>query len=74
MGRTEAVITQSVHQCNFNIGDTIEIAQSIKEGEKERTQMFAGFVLAMHKNGIASTFTVRKIGANKIGVEKIFPY
>lgn len=59
---------------NFKVGDTIEIAQVIKEGEKERFQMFQGDVITFHKNGISSTFTVRKIGANGVGVEKIFPY
>ena len=60
----------------FKIGDSIEIAQTVKDGEKdkERTQLFAGDVIAMHNNGISSTVTVRRIGANGIGVEKIFPY
>lgn len=60
----------------FKIGDAIEISQTIKDGNdnKERTQLFLGDVIAMHKNGIASTVTIRKIGANGIGVEKIFPY
>ena len=59
---------------DFNVGDTIEVAQVIKEGEKERLQMFKGDVISAHKNGIASTYTVRKIASNGIGVEKIFPY
>lgn len=58
----------------FNVGDTIEVAQVIKEGDKERIQMFEGDVIAIRRNGIATTFTVRRIGANGIGVEKIFPY
>ncbi len=58
----------------FRIGDTVKVAQIIKEGDKERIQMFEGDVIAMHKNGIATTFTVRRIGANGIGVERIFPY
>ncbi len=59
---------------DFRIGDTIEVAQIIQEGSKERIQMFAGDVIAIRKNGIATTFTVRRIGANNIGVEKVFPY
>lgn len=58
----------------FGIGDTIEVSQVIKEGEKERIQMFEGDVIVSRNNGASSTFTVRKIGANGIGVERIFPY
>ena len=58
----------------FSTGDTIEVSQVIKEGEKERTQLFEGDVICFQNNGIASTFTVRRIGANGIGVEKILPY
>jgi len=58
----------------FSIGDTIEVGQIIKEGDKERVQLFEGDVLAMHQNGISSTFTIRRIGANGVGVERIFPF
>jgi large subunit ribosomal protein L19 len=58
----------------FNIGDTVAVSQRIKEGEKERLQVFEGDVIAMHKKGISTTFTVRKIGANSIAVERVFPY
>ena len=58
----------------FKVGDTLEIAQKVKEGEKERIQMFKGDVIAFHKNGISTTFIVRRIAADNIGVEKIFPY
>jgi large subunit ribosomal protein L19 len=57
----------------FNIGDTIAVAQKIKEGDKERIQMFEGDVISKNKHGISSTFTVRKIGANAVPVERIFP-
>jgi large subunit ribosomal protein L19 len=57
----------------FSIGDTIAVSQRIKEGDKERIQVFEGDVIAMHKKGISSTFTVRKIGANAVPVERIFP-
>jgi len=66
--------TQDRNFPEFNIGDTIEVAQKIKEGEKERLQLFKGYVIARHNKGISSTFTVRKLGANSIGVERIFPY
>jgi large subunit ribosomal protein L19 len=58
----------------FSQGDTIAISQRIKEGDKERLQLFEGDVIAVKKRGIATTFTVRKIGSHGIGVERIFPY
>lgn len=58
----------------FHIGDTIIVSQRIKEGNKERLQDFEGDVIAMHKNGASSSFIVRKIGANNVAVERIFPY
>ncbi len=57
----------------FSIGDTIAVSQRIKEGDKERIQVFEGDVIAMHNKGISSTFTIRRIGANSVGVERIFP-
>ena len=59
---------------DFRVGDTISVASKVKEGAKERLQSFEGEVIDSHKNGIASTFTVRRIGANSIGVERIYPY
>ena len=44
----------------FNVGDAVTVAQRIKEGDKERIQIFEGDVIVMHNNGISSTFTVRK--------------
>ena len=57
----------------FRIGDTIVVSQKVKEGDKTRIQDFEGDVIAKHENGASSTFTVRKIGANGVAVEKIFP-
>lgn len=63
----------------FEVGDTIAISLRIKEySEKlkkhiERLQVFEGDVIAMHHKGASSTFTIRKIGANSIPVERIFP-
>ena len=58
---------------SFRVGDTIAVTQRIKEGNKERAQIFEGDVIAMKTRGIASTFTVRKIGAHSVAVERIFP-
>ncbi len=57
----------------FRAGDTLKLGVQIKEGEKVRVQSFEGVVIAMHGEGVSSTFTIRKIGANNIGVERIFP-
>ncbi|MBP9819469.1 50S ribosomal protein L19 [Candidatus Woesebacteria bacterium] len=54
-------------------GDTIRIHQEISEGDKTRVQVYEGIVIAIKNRGVSRTMTVRKIGANGIGVEKIFP-
>lgn len=57
----------------FTIGDTIAVSQKITEGDKERLQVFEGDVICQSRNGISSTFTVRKISANSVAIERIFP-
>lgn len=56
----------------FNVGDTVKVHIKIKEGSRERIQIFEGFVLKMQNGGIGRTFTVRRI-ASGVGVEKTFP-
>ena len=56
----------------FEIGDSVVVHNKIKEGNRERIQLFDGLVIAKKNGGIAETFTVRKI-AYGIGVEKTFP-
>ena len=58
----------------FRVGDTIAVSQRIKEGDKERIQVFEGDVIASRTCGASSTFTVRKIGAHSVAVERIFPF
>jgi large subunit ribosomal protein L19 len=58
---------------DFRAGDTIKIAVKIKEGDKQRVQYFEGVCIARRGSGTGETFTIRKIGANSIGVERIFP-
>ncbi len=53
-------------------GETVRVHVKVVEGEKERTQVFEGIVIAISGKGIRSTFTVRKISYG-IGVERIFP-
>lgn len=56
----------------FKAGDTVKVHVRIKEGEKERIQVFQGVVIRKRKGGTGSTFTVRKVSYG-IGVERIFP-
>jgi len=56
----------------FNVGDTVKVHIKIKEGTRERVQIFEGFVLKKQNGGINETFTVRRI-ASGVGVEKTFP-
>lgn len=55
-----------------NIGDTVRVHNKIKEGTRERIQMFEGTVIAKRNGGISETFTVRRISYG-VGVEKTFP-
>ena len=56
----------------FGVGDTVKVHVKIKEGNRERIQIFEGFVLKRQNGGIGETFTVRRI-ASGVGVEKTFP-
>jgi len=58
---------------NVRVGDTVKLHLKIKEGEKERTQIFEGVVIARKGSGLSSTLTVRKISYG-IGVERIVPF
>ena len=57
---------------SFKPGDTVKVHARIKEGEKERVQVFQGVVIRKRKGNTGATFTVRKISYG-IGVERIFP-
>ncbi len=56
----------------FSVGDTLRVHIKIKEGNRERIQVFEGFVLKRQNGGISETFTVRRLSSG-IGVEKTFP-
>ncbi len=56
----------------FNVGDTLKVHVKIVEGQRERVQVFEGYVLKKQHGGVNETFTVRKL-SNGIGVEKTFP-
>lgn len=54
-------------------GDTVRVNVKIQEGDKSRIQVFEGVVIAIKRNGLGSTFTVRKVSVG-YGVERIFPF
>lgn len=56
----------------FNVGDTVKVAQRIVEGTRVRTQIFEGTVIAKRNGGISETFTVRRVSYG-VGTEKTFP-
>jgi large subunit ribosomal protein L19 len=56
----------------FNVGDTVKVSAKIKEGNRERVQVFEGTVLKIQGTGVRKTFTVRKISSG-VGVEKTWP-
>lgn len=57
---------------SFKVGDTVKVDVVIKEGDKERIQVFRGDVIAKRGSSMSATFTVRKISFG-IGVERVFP-
>lgn len=58
---------------DFRVGDTIRVHAKIVEGDKERVQTFDGNVIAFSGRGETRSFTVRKVAAGAIGVERIWP-
>jgi large subunit ribosomal protein L19 len=57
----------------FSVGDTIKVSQTIKDGDKTRTQAFQGIVIAIRGDGQGKNYIVRKMAVGGIGVEKIYP-
>lgn len=58
---------------DFRVGDTIRIFYKIIEGDKLRTQPYEGIVISKRGEGESRSFTVRRIGADSVGIERIFP-
>jgi large subunit ribosomal protein L19 len=63
---------QLVKRPDMRSGDTVRVHVKVREGDKERIQIFEGTVIAMHRGGSRATFTVRKVSFGQ-GVERIFP-
>ena len=57
---------------DFQIGDTVSVHVKIREGDKERVQVFTGYVLARDGGGGTETYTVRRV-SHGVGVERVFP-
>jgi len=73
MGAIEVVEkTQMTQQPSMQAGDTVKVHVKVREGDKERIQVFEGIVIGMHRGGVRASFTVRKVSFGQ-GVERIFP-
>lgn len=66
-------LTFAFKETVFGVGDRVKVFQRIKEGEKERSTSFEGIVIAARGEGENKMFTVRRLGAQNIGIERIFP-
>ncbi|MAO83827.1 MAG: 50S ribosomal protein L19 [Myxococcota bacterium] len=73
------IIDQLEQEClrddlpEFRPGDTVVVHARIKEGNKERVQIFEGVCIARQNGGSRETFTVRKMASDRVGVERVFP-
>jgi large subunit ribosomal protein L19 len=63
---------QLVQRPAMKSGDTVKVHVKVREGDKERIQVFEGMVIGMHRGGVRASFTVRKVSFGQ-GVERIFP-
>jgi len=72
MTKVQSRTKRAVAHPDFRPGDTIQVHVKIKEGEKERLQVFEGTVIARNNTGMSETITVRKVSFGQ-GVERIFP-
>jgi large subunit ribosomal protein L19 len=64
--------TQITERPQINPGDTVRVHVKVREGDKERIQVFEGIIIGMHRGGARASFTVRKVSFGQ-GVERIFP-
>ncbi|HLL61336.1 MAG TPA: 50S ribosomal protein L19 [Candidatus Nitrosocosmicus sp.] len=62
----------TVKDIELHIGDTVKITYKFKEGEKSKEQLFEGIMIKVRGEGDNKMFTVRKVGKDKIGIERVF--
>lgn len=67
------MISAKYNEVDIHIGDTLAVSSKVMEGAKVRTQVFEGILIRLRGRGENRTFTVRKIGAGGIGVERTWP-
>lgn len=68
-----AVWTREDQKVSFGVGDTVSVHFALEEGDKKKNSIFEGVVIAIKNEKESKTFTVRKIGSLRIGVERIWP-
>jgi len=67
------MISVQIGEQNIHVGDTVRVHNKVVEGNKSRIQVYEGILIGLKGRGVNKTFTVRKIGAGGIGVERIWP-
>ncbi|MDD5415846.1 MAG: 50S ribosomal protein L19 [Candidatus Daviesbacteria bacterium] len=67
------MISVKVDEQNIHIGDTVRVHSKVVEGTKSRVQIFEGILIRLRGRDVNKTFTVRKIGAGGIGIERTWP-
>src|SRR3989304_6386132 len=66
-------LSATLKEVEFSVGDKVKLSQKIKEGGKERTQIFEGLVISIKGRGENKSFIIRRIGEGGVGIERIFP-
>lgn len=67
------MISDKFKETEIHVGDTLRVYSQVKEGEKVRVQVYEGILIRIRGRGENKTFTVRKIGAGAVGVERTWP-
>lgn len=67
------MISTKIGGQNIHIGDTVRVHSKVTEGTKSRIQIFEGILISLRGRDVNKTFTVRKIGAGGVGVERTWP-
>lgn len=67
------MISVKVNETDIHIGDIVRVHSQVKEGDKSRIQVFEGILIRLKGRGVNKTFTVRRVGAGNIGIERTWP-